>query len=230
MTATRSYHHGNLRAALLESAERALADGRDLSLRELAREVGVSHAAPRRHFADKQALLDALAQDGFERLGAELTAALEAAGFDEQLPAMARTYVRFATQHAALLELMYTGKHRPGVDPGVGEAAERALTPMLGVIVAGQEAGEVVAGAPEAGRRGRVRDGAGPCRAGESGDARRGCGGRGDRAADPRAPSALSGVMRRCRIAISRAWSCGSARLSARDDAEHRPPRGTGPA
>ena len=149
MTATRSYHHGNLRAALLESAERALADGRDLSLRELAREVGVSHAAPRRHFADKQALLDALAQDGFERLGAELGAALAAAGFDEQLHAMARTYVRFATQHAALLELMYTGKHRPGVDPGVGEAAERALTPMLSVIVAGQEAGEVVAGAPE---------------------------------------------------------------------------------
>jgi hypothetical protein len=44
---------------------------------------------------------------------------------------------------------MYTGKHRPGVDPGVGEAAERALTPMLGVIVAGQEAGAVVAGPPE---------------------------------------------------------------------------------
>ena len=149
MTATRSYHHGNLRAALLEEAERALADGRDLSLRELAREVGVSHAAPRRHFADKQALLDALAQDGFERLGAELGDALSAAGFDAQLHAMARTYVGFATRHAALLELMYTGKHRPGVDPGVGEAAERALTPILGVIVAGQEAGAVVGGAPE---------------------------------------------------------------------------------
>ena len=79
MTATRSYHHGNLRAALLEEAERALASGRELSLRELAREVGVSHAAPRRHFADKQALLDAMAQDGFERLGAELGEALAAA-------------------------------------------------------------------------------------------------------------------------------------------------------
>ena len=85
MTATRSYHHGNLRAALLEEAERALAAGRELSLRELAREVGVSHAAPRRHFADKQALLDAMAQDGFERLGAELGEALSAEGFDAQV-------------------------------------------------------------------------------------------------------------------------------------------------
>ena len=72
MTATaRPYHHGNLRPALLGAAERALARGRELSLRELAREIGVSHAAPRRHFADKQALLDALALDGFERLGGE---------------------------------------------------------------------------------------------------------------------------------------------------------------
>src|SRR5918998_5691691 len=114
-TTARPYHHGNLRSALLEGAERALARGgvQELSLREVAREVGVSHAAPRRHFAGKQALLDALAQDGFERLGAELQIALDAPGFDAQVHAIARMYVRFATQHAALLELMYTGKHRP---------------------------------------------------------------------------------------------------------------------
>ena len=72
MTATaRPYHHGSLRPALLEAAERALDRGgvQALSLRELAREIGVSHAAPRRHFAGKQALLDALAEDGYERLG-----------------------------------------------------------------------------------------------------------------------------------------------------------------
>src|SRR3954453_21421902 len=71
----RTYHHGNLRATLLEHAEAALAAGSDLSLRELARQAGVSHGAPRRHFADKQALLDALAVDGFERLGAALALA-----------------------------------------------------------------------------------------------------------------------------------------------------------
>src|ERR687894_2671163 len=74
--ATRPYHHGSLRPALLAAAEKALDRGgvQALSLRELAREIGVSHAAPRRHFADKQALLDALAQEGFARLGAALDA------------------------------------------------------------------------------------------------------------------------------------------------------------
>ena len=89
--APRPYHHGNLRAALLEPAERALRERGvgGLSLRELAREVGVSHAAPRRHFADKQALLDALAEDGFERLGARAARARSRApapDFDARLP------------------------------------------------------------------------------------------------------------------------------------------------
>src|SRR5213592_1296667 len=80
----RSYHHGNLRAALLEGAERMLAErgSGELSLRELAREVGVSHAAPRRHFPDRQALLDALAEAGFARLGSELRTAVDGAGED----------------------------------------------------------------------------------------------------------------------------------------------------
>src|ERR1700747_3401130 len=77
----RPYHHGNLRSELLAEAERTVREqGVDkLSLRELARATGVSHAAPRRHFPDRQALLDALAESGFERLELELTAALEAA-------------------------------------------------------------------------------------------------------------------------------------------------------
>src|SRR5919108_3231019 len=84
MATARAYHHGNLRSALLESAERTLAQRGvgELSLRELAREVGVSHAAPRRHFPDKQALLDALAVSGFERLGERMTAAIAEAGPD----------------------------------------------------------------------------------------------------------------------------------------------------
>jgi AcrR family transcriptional regulator len=148
VTATaRPYHHGNLRPALLAAAERALADGRELSLRELAREIGVSHAAPRRHFPDKQALLDALAYDGFERLGHEMAAALEQAGhaFDDRLGAIARTYVRFATEHGALLDLMYAGKHRPGADE-LRQAADRAFTGPLALVAEGQAAGEVVAG------------------------------------------------------------------------------------
>ena len=149
---SRPYHHGNLRSALLEGAERALARGgvQDLSLREVAREIGVSHAAPRRHFAGKQALLDALAEDGFERLERQMRAAMDAAGdgFRERLAALARTYVRFATEHSALLELMYAGKHRPDAD-AVREAADRSFAVPLGLIAEGQAAGEVIPGEPE---------------------------------------------------------------------------------
>jgi len=152
-TATaRPYHHGNLRSALLERAEATLRErgAAELSLRQLARDVGVSHAAPRRHFADKQALLDALAEEGFARLGREVHDALEAAGqdFAARLGALAHAYVRFATQHAALLELMFTSKHREGADR-VREAADLAFAAPLALIEEGQAAGEVVAGDPK---------------------------------------------------------------------------------
>ncbi|BBB00296.1 putative TetR family transcriptional regulator [Actinacidiphila reveromycinica] len=78
----RPYHHGHLRAALLAAAERTLRESgaEQISLRDLARQVGVSHAAPSRHFRDRQALLDALAEVGFARLGAEIAAAVDASG------------------------------------------------------------------------------------------------------------------------------------------------------
>ena len=152
--ATRTYHHGNLREALLERAEVTLSERgvQELSLRELARDVGVSHAAPRRHFADKQALLDALAEAGFDRLGSEIEAAIAGAGsaWREQFGAFAGAYVRFATEHATLLDLMFAGKHRP--DAGrVREAADRAFATALGLFVAGQREGEIVASDPERG-------------------------------------------------------------------------------
>src|SRR3954465_13285695 len=149
VTATRPYHHGNLREALLEQAETALARGGTgaLSLRELAREVGVSHGAPRRHFADKQALLAALAESGFAQLGAELRSALDDAGpdFETRLTALARAYVHFATAHAALLELMFAVKHRPGAER-LPDASAHAFAPALELIAEGQAAGAVVPG------------------------------------------------------------------------------------
>src|SRR4051794_30188014 len=120
--ARKPYHHGNLRAALLETAAQ-MVDERGveaLSLRELAREVGVSHAAPRRHFADRRALLDALAQDGFERLARDLDDAVAGAGpsFEARLAAGAAGSVSFAS--------------RPGARRGVivgGQAPGRAARP-----------------------------------------------------------------------------------------------------
>lgn len=148
----RPYHHGGLPAALLAAAERSLRErGEDqLSLRELAREIGVSHAAPRRHFPDRQALLDALAEAGFQRLDGRLRAALAAAGddFAPRLRATVAAYTRFATEDAALLQLMFTSKHRPGADRVVA-AAEPAFTLMSELIAQGQAAGELAAGDPE---------------------------------------------------------------------------------
>ena len=150
--AGRPYHHGNLRTALLEQAERTVRERgvADVSLRQLAREVGVSHGAPRRHFPDRQALLDALAEAGFGRLGAELRGAVDAAGedFEERLRATAAAYIRFATRDAALLELMFAGKH--GEQSGaLNEAANRAFSVMLELIAQGQAEGALGPGEPK---------------------------------------------------------------------------------
>ena len=138
MEQNRRYHHGNLRQALLEQAMVALRDGGvdELSLRELARAVGVSHAAPRRHFPDRQALLDALAIEGFARLGAVMRDAVASGDpeFEPTLQRCAHAYVTFATTDAALLEVMFAGKHTEKVD----EAAALSFAPILELILRGQ--------------------------------------------------------------------------------------------
>ena len=148
-TEERPYHHGSLRDELLSTAEQTLREhGQDeLSLRELARRAGVSHAAPRRHFRDRQALLDALAITGFERLGAQLETAIEAAddGFSPRLHATVGAFVRFATRDAALLELMFSTKHRDGAEE-VREAAAAAFGPLPGLMEQGQAEGLLAAG------------------------------------------------------------------------------------
>jgi AcrR family transcriptional regulator len=150
--ADRPYHHGSLRAALLGEAERTLRDrGIDaLSLRDLARQAGVSHGAPRRHFADRQTLLDALAEAGFVRLGDEIHAAIDEAGedYEARLLAAATAYVRFAARDAALLDLMFGASNtRP---PGaLREASGRLFTEVSDLIRQGQQAGKLPPGDPE---------------------------------------------------------------------------------
>lgn len=145
-TDSRRYHHGNLRAALLERAEEMLATtgASDLSLRELARETGVSHGAPRRHFPDKQALLDTLAENGFERLGRELDATMGAAEgtFTERLVVFAQTYVRFAARHPGLLTLMHTNNDRPGAEY-LRAANDRAFAAPKALIENARRRGDI---------------------------------------------------------------------------------------
>lgn len=115
-----------------------------LSLRELARDIGVSHAAPSRHFKDKRSLLDALALTGFERLSSELAAAASTEGpFDRRLTATAKAYVDFAVNDAELLELMFVGKHEPDASEELYVAAQRLGVPVFDLIADGQRSGDV---------------------------------------------------------------------------------------
>jgi len=112
----RAYHHGDLRTALVEAGLTALettAIG-DLSLRQLARDVGVSATAVYRHFPDKQALLGALAQAGLDQLGQAQQAAAAATSADDMFAATGRAYVRWALDHPALFRLVFGQCHRVG--------------------------------------------------------------------------------------------------------------------
>jgi AcrR family transcriptional regulator len=153
MPTSRPYHHGDLRAALIRSAERTLRDKGigALSLRELARDLGVSHAAPGRHFKDKQALIDALALDGYERMNESLTAAAEPQGqsFEERMTALARAYLGFAVDNPELLELMFARKHDPDSSAQLAAAVDRSLGSITRMISDAQERGEIVEGDPE---------------------------------------------------------------------------------
>ncbi|MFJ8541946.1 TetR/AcrR family transcriptional regulator [Streptomyces sp. NPDC093586] len=140
----RPFHHGNLRAVLLEEAEAVLRErGVDaLSLRELARAAGVSHGAPRSHFIDRSALLDALAERGFLRLADEMRGAASRAPGDHALALGAATsaYLRFAVREPALLDLMFAAK-TDGPSEAVRNAADRLFGTMTDIMGAGVEAG-----------------------------------------------------------------------------------------
>jgi AcrR family transcriptional regulator len=149
------YHHGDLRRALLDAALLFVHEQgvEALSLRELARRLGVSHAAPAHHFRDRLGLLVAMAVDGFERL----VAAIEAAARDlppgiEQLAATGEAYVQFALDHPAHFQVMF-GPEVGGMKvqpPELREPATRARRLL-------DEAIRALAGLPPS-ARGEPRD------------------------------------------------------------------------
>ncbi|MFE3542938.1 TetR/AcrR family transcriptional regulator [Nocardia sp. NPDC059177] len=104
-----SYHHGDLPATLVRAAVELLEEdgAADLSLRAAARRAGVSTAAPYRHFADRDALLSAVAAVGYRELAEQLVAAGPAPSTPEDLAAIAVAYVRFALARPALFRVMF---------------------------------------------------------------------------------------------------------------------------
>jgi AcrR family transcriptional regulator len=121
MTQARAYHHGDLRRALLEAAVEVMGESGPggLSLRDLARRAGVSHAAPAHHFGDKAGLLTALAAQGFDLLGE----ALRGAGDD--LVETGVAYVGFAVRRRAHFEVMFRPDLYRADDPEVVAARTR---------------------------------------------------------------------------------------------------------
>ena len=139
----RPFHHGNLRTVLLDEAENVLRTrGIDeLSLRGLARDAGVSHGAPRSHFIDRNALLNALAERGFLSLATSIRdAAKDETTYAGSLRACGVAYVGFAVTNANLMDLMFAAKLDQPPDALLA-AAGTLFTTISDIIAAGVEAG-----------------------------------------------------------------------------------------
>lgn len=138
--AARPYHHGDLPAALLDAVAALIREEglEAVTLRAAARRAGVSHAAPAHHFGDKQGLLAAFADQGFERFAAALTNARSARSGTpaETLTAMGHAYLNFASEHRPWFEVMFrpelVGDHALGL---VGPGGE-AFTALLDQVTA----------------------------------------------------------------------------------------------
>ncbi|HEY6876982.1 MAG TPA: TetR/AcrR family transcriptional regulator [Polyangiales bacterium] len=151
-----AYHHGDLRNALIEAATQLIErDGHEgFSLREAAREVGVSANATYRHFADRSALLTAVARQGFDRLSRRMMRAMSAVERDDpswaiaRVKALGRAYVEFAWKHPALFGVMFSASGVPQRNAGSDVASPyellgRALDELVveGLLAAESRAG-----------------------------------------------------------------------------------------
>ncbi|MGZ3427747.1 MAG: TetR/AcrR family transcriptional regulator [Polyangia bacterium] len=150
----RPYHHGDLRRTLLDAALAIVgkAGPGALSLRELARKAGVSHAAPYRHFKSREALVLPLANHGFPGLGAEMQ---RSAGGESnpilRFRALGVAYVSYAVSHPGHFRIMFSNELHEGTeDPELAEAGAPTLEALIETIAAAQDAGQIRAGDPRA--------------------------------------------------------------------------------
>jgi AcrR family transcriptional regulator len=143
----RAYHHGDLRNALVEAAIELMEEGNsfDFTLRDLAARVGVSAAAPYAHFADKGALMVAVAIAGFRKLQAALAPTVQdGKDLATQFLDMGQAYVQFGCDNPALYDLMFASPELPAqreVYPELKEAGDYARNVLLNLLMRMQEAG-----------------------------------------------------------------------------------------
>ncbi|MFJ3659935.1 TetR/AcrR family transcriptional regulator [Streptomyces sp. NPDC090119] len=133
--ASSSYHHGDLRAACLRAARELLEEdgSAGLSLRAVARRAGVSATAPYRHYADRDALVSAVAAEGYRELAEHLAAAHSEPRTPDELASVAVAYVRFALDRPAMFRVMFAEPCDPNSEERV--AATAAISEYVRGIV-----------------------------------------------------------------------------------------------
>jgi AcrR family transcriptional regulator len=143
------YHHGNLRGALIAVATDLLAEEgiHPLSLRKIAQKAGVSHNAPYMHFADKEALLAAIAEEGFRLLleTVEESVAKLDKSTRERLIAASTAYVNFALNYPSYLQVMFYPYDLDKYS-SLREASQSSLDYLFNLVKAGQESKELIPG------------------------------------------------------------------------------------
>lgn len=137
MKSKASYHHGDLRQALLQAGESVLREhgpGK-FTLRECARRAGVSHSAPKHHFGDVRGLLTELAAGGFERLTALLQSQLTTAtNLNEEFAATTRGYLQFAKENPEHFRVMFRSDLLDETSPVLRDAARGTFLELTNVI------------------------------------------------------------------------------------------------
>jgi AcrR family transcriptional regulator len=132
------YHHGRLRQALVDASLRLIADQdvSAVSLREVARRAGVSAAAPYHHFRDKNALLAAVAEEGFRRLVAMVEREVTRLPRDpaDALEAVLAGYIAFAVEHPAHFQVMFLPELHAGTHAELDQAAWEAFALLVRAV------------------------------------------------------------------------------------------------
>ena len=146
-----AYHHGDLHAAIVAAAtaEVMRAGPEALTIRGVAERVGVTHAAVYHHFADRTAMITAVAGQAFLDLGAEMDRAAERATAPlDRYRRLGLAYTQYALRNPRLYALMF-GPEAIASEPGLARAADAVFARIRDAIAECQRAGAIAAGSPE---------------------------------------------------------------------------------